>query len=68
MSLSPVCNPDVALFVYLVATVGVVFVVLTAENIGVVACSDVMSFNLVDRNYLAVCLIYKSVGSNSFAL
>lgn len=42
--------------------------VLTVENIGVVACSDVMSCSLVDRNYLAVCLIYKNVGGNSFAL
>lgn len=42
--------------------------VLTVEKIGVVACSDVMSCNLVDRNYLAVCLIYKSLAGNSFAL
>lgn len=41
--------------------------VLTVESIGVVACSDVMSCNLVERNYLAVCLIYNSLGSNSFA-
>jgi len=43
-------------------------VVLTVENIGVVACSDMMSCNLVDSNYLAVCLIYKSMGDNGFAL
>jgi len=68
MSLSLICNPDVALFVHQVSAVPVVFVVLTVENIGVVACSDVVSCNLVDKNYLAVFLIYKNMGSKNFAL
>lgn len=68
MSPSPIRNPDVALFLYQVTIVGVVFVVVTVENIGGVACSDVTSCNLVGRNYFAVCLIYTSMGGNSFAL
>lgn len=42
--------------------------VLTVENVGVMACSAVMSCNLVDRNYLAVFFIYRSLGGNSFFL
>jgi hypothetical protein len=68
MSLSLICNPDVALFVHLVTTVPVVFVALTVENIGVLACSNVVSCNLVDRNYLAVFLIYRNMGSKNFAV